>query len=426
MVDLYTTIEQCGDIRSLSMAWESTNDNEVEDSFVMEIQEGVMRAVLRGTKGQLERLDIKPLMIPQCPLPKALLQFKHLLSFKFIRDDRAWGCEGEVDNSDTNLGEHDCIRDPHMQALQAVVHNNRQLKELRIDHDCDIHFHDACALFSDASDTKRIQPLALRILTISGIQFSSALGPHRSPFSKLQHLRVDSIYSHIPLDNLWISLQASETTLKTLITFQASDRLVYYLASYSGLQELVIEDIETPLGCTTLFFDTALPKHASSLTKLSISLGFGIEYLHGWSFAPSLWMPALNSLRILKYLQLSPGTGGGISLDSTPEIHDFDERTLQIFLSYQEMLDGICQLEGLETLEIFKPFGVRGSGTQYADWTDNVVETLERVVEQLRSKTKFPSALVLFSGRYCSTRAKGGGSGALWHYIRISDEFDDS
>ncbi|KAF8651506.1 hypothetical protein AX16_004718 [Volvariella volvacea WC 439] len=417
MEDLCATIERCTGVRSLSVKWR-VYGNSSRTLWCAQTQGWVADAVLKGTNGKLEELEIES--STSVRIPPSFLQLKQLRVFKFTLDEEGWWCNsfglGEEVNTDMGNADNHCIREGCRNALLAIIRSNSQLKELYIVQGCGLGFHDIGVLFPGVSDdSDGGGPMGLHAFTIKGVKFPRSLDPCRSPFIGLQHLRVLSPYSLLPLDNLWTSLQAAGTTLKTLTTSQTSHPLILYLASYSGLQELVLLEIEDQPDCISprsiaLFFEVAIPQHATSLGKLSISFQRGIDHLDGWSFTPSLWMPALQSLKALKSLHLSPG-----SCDTTPfDSHTLpynsinqEQNALSIYRSYQEILDSIFQLKGIQNVEIF--------------WTRSGIQDSNRALvreaaKQLRGRNEAPPVLVLLRESYYLKRIEGKGSN-VWGYV---------
>ncbi|KAF8662695.1 hypothetical protein AX16_001137 [Volvariella volvacea WC 439] len=348
----------------------SLKDKQKARALISEIQEGIAEAVLKATIGGMKGLeiDLSEGSYKHCYTPASILQFKSLCSFKFALDEFGRGCDalnlwGDV--SVVDPASHHCIPEDFKKVIRTLIGNNKHLDELYISQGCAVDLHDASTLFRHAGGGAERQPLLLHTFTMKGVQFSHPPDPLHSPFTNLQHLRVHSVYSILPLNNLWLGLQASGTTLKTLLTSQVSHPLTSYLASYSGLQELSIQNIEDIPAWTSskvimTFFEIALLRHAPSLTSLSISYRRNIQYLEGWSFTPSLWMPALKSLKALKFLGLPPEKSDNISLSSLMNSDDdtltyLDVKILRQLGPYQNVLDNVCQLGKIETLQLFWP-----------------------------------------------------------------------
>ncbi|KAF8649047.1 hypothetical protein AX16_006048 [Volvariella volvacea WC 439] len=396
--DLYTAIERCTAIRSLTLYWYSRGEKEEVMEFIQEIQERIAAAVLKGTDGKLEKLELEPIASPQYALPRAILQFKRLHLFNLVLEGHRW-CKGldswgwgEIDEH-ADLTEHDCIQKHHKKALQVVIRNNPQLEELHIVQSCAIEFHDAGILSPHANDENG-QSLALHTLTISGIKFSSVL-------------------------ELSFRQTATPSSPSTLFVHSSRQFVDIPTSGRSDVEdtddlssELVIENLEKEPESAALFFGVALPRHASSLTNLSISFQYGVEYLDGWSFTPSLWMPALRSLSVLRTLHLFPGTGDSLL---TPESDGLSRYEVQIFRSYQEVLDNICKLKDLKILEIFWPNQKFIMEETYGDWITSSCETVGTVAQHLKAKSGAPPALKLLTTTYSPERLKGITN--MWRYI---------
>ncbi|KAF8663654.1 hypothetical protein AX16_000896 [Volvariella volvacea WC 439] len=439
---LYNTIEQFKHLNSFEIRWEQGYDSEETNKFVYDIQESVTKAVLKATGGKVGRLNIKPWISWAVPLPSGLTGFVGLEHLAFVV--KQWECsmlndvfsDGGVWSDERKR--HTCIQPGYKDALQSLIRNNPTLKTMELRQGCVTDFYDAWALFV-GSPNSTAQPLLqdLRTLIINGVTFPHVISSQMSPFLHLEHLEVQSTYRVTPLDNLWLSLQAAGTLLKTLKTHQVSLSLVSYLALYSGLQHLVIQDIQGLPAChspevTSKFFQEVLPRHSSSLIQLSISFETGITYLEGWSFTPGLWMPALRSLNQLKSLRLYPGNeerfreleprSPATGVGGEDRKQELDDKYAALTRNYQEVLDCVGSLQHLESLEIVLPGRRWGwCGTGRLRWALHSRKILGEVVKRLRSERDVPRELILFSGRYDAKKdedSQGGG----WQYVLRPNE----
>ncbi|KAF8646903.1 hypothetical protein AX16_007052 [Volvariella volvacea WC 439] len=442
VVKFCKTIEQFQNLTSFKVEWEPGFDDTEETTVRMHnLQERVAEAAHTATGGRLERLVIIPWRKRGYELPRKLVEFSGLKELEFKLDEYGWGCDGlnswgerweGYDESEP----HECIPPSYKGGLRSIVRNNPGLEVFRIKQGCAIDFHDADSLFvgHGGDDTAP----ALHTLVMKGIQFPRAIPAQGSPFTSLRHLNALTPHLILPLDNLWKSLEAAGTRLETLKIRQVSLPLCSYLASYSGLRQLSIKDLnETPghtsISTATPFFAEALPRHASSLTRLRIAFQAGVHYLEGWSFTPKLWVPALRSLTALKILRLYPGDvdrfsspilqqrhDPGVSqsseddAQSEPEpVDEYDEEAEKerrdqqkaiyraaIVHNYQEVLDHVECVCQLETLQIIWPDEIWGCGTGHMQWLEECRETVSGVVKELRSRNGVPKVLALLSGFY--------------------------
>ncbi|KAF8662707.1 hypothetical protein AX16_001149 [Volvariella volvacea WC 439] len=452
---LYKTLERLESLESLKIVWESGyNDSAETTEFVYEIQEKALEAVLKATGGTLNKLVVKPWSNRDLPLPRALGEFKGLRALAVNFDKYGCGCRGldrwgQRASWFEEMGSHGCIPQGYQEVLNRLTRNSPELQVFEVREGCAIDFYNADELFCGIGDKGSSsdgdeEPLKLRKLTITGVKFFRALNFNISPFIYLQHLDVPSLYSINSLDNLWLSLQATGTTLKSLKTSQVSLPLAFYLASYSGLQCLTIENIEDLPPCTDpkvtgVFFHDALPRHAASLSKLCISFNLGIDYLEGWSFTPELWMPALLSLEVLETLELYPSDevkarrlerrrqSAGIdnSAESGEKIEDADgeeeeeDEHSKLVRNYQEVLNHIGSLSSLVMLRILWPRQRHGCGTAMMRWIRRSAGVVRKVAEELRSGSGVPRELDLFCGRYNAKRDEpsNGELGCSWRYV---------
>ncbi|KAF8662696.1 hypothetical protein AX16_001138 [Volvariella volvacea WC 439] len=348
--DLYNTIGQLKNLTSFKISWQDATSHRYHPQsevmkLVQEIQEGLAGAVWRATGGMLRELTIEPWITRPVGLPDALLQFRELRTLRFDCLPPQWK---------PNLAAHihTVVSDLFQDNLGVLVRGNPHLESLQISKGW--RFFNATPLFHYPGEGDG--PSALCTLTIEGVEFSHTLDLRQSPFLNLQHLHVLSSYSSLPMDHLWLALQASGIRLRTLVTQQVSHPLVKYIASYSGLEQLAMQDIEdlhvcTSPECTELFFKTALPRHSSTLTKLSI---VSTNYPGAWAFNPPLWMPALESLQSLESLQLYPRIRSSFNPPQSHEdyISHKDHYEEMFTEPYQEALDHIGGLIRLEILEI--------------------------------------------------------------------------
>ncbi|KAJ7139211.1 hypothetical protein C8R44DRAFT_867376 [Mycena epipterygia] len=98
---------------------------------------------------------------------------------------------------------------------------------------------------------------------------------------------LSSLHLHCPADwsEIWTLLRNERIYLKDLATNVTCDDLLVYLASYSGIERIHLQfrysdsDIESD-RLANIFFDTVLPRHATSLMQLSCLA----SYEGRWSF----------------------------------------------------------------------------------------------------------------------------------------------
>ncbi|KAF8662705.1 hypothetical protein AX16_001147 [Volvariella volvacea WC 439] len=453
---LYNMIERLTRLNALTMSWkeaDSCGPGEEITDFVHEIQGGMAEAVFKATGGRLAVLDVQPWAARPMGFPEALLEFRGLRVLRFGLDVYGSGCNkwnrwGVLSNP---ASMHKCVPRVFQEGLRRLVGNNPGLEVVDVVQGCVLNHLDAGLVFvrpedEDSSEGEEEGAGAVRSLKLMGVAFPRVLDLRRSPFSNLQHIEVLSSYSVLAFDNLWISLHASGITLRTLKAYQVSHPLVEYLASYSGLQELTIQCIEKLPACTSkestrLFFQTALPQHSASLTKLTISLTHHVQFISGWSFNPSLWMPALESLHALKFLHLSPGIGDNFrappSSDHYKVFKGRYERT--VTQAYQEVLDHVGCLASsssssgasrceLELVEIFWTGQIVGLKDSLGFLPADVRDLMRAVVKNLRSRTGVPKRLVLsereyrLEGREAERGRKGEGE-VEWGYVLKDKEY---
>lgn len=182
-------------------------------------------------------------------------------------------------------------------------------------HGCLIRGFDSKYIFPP-----RDSPSPLTTLTIKGLNFDrlSSLIPANS-LCNLTHLTVQNRASHFKFDILWSSLKATRAELQTLVSCQMTYPLCVYLASYSGLRELMITKIERDADfasgkTSSAFFDDVLPQHAKTLRKLKVGhspvSAQDVEE-HGtyWAFPErhdGRWGRALSKLTALTSLHIEP------------------------------------------------------------------------------------------------------------------------
>ncbi|KAF8662703.1 hypothetical protein AX16_001145 [Volvariella volvacea WC 439] len=445
IVDLYKTIGRLERLKSFKVVWEfehGWDESEATRDFIYEIQERVVEAVLKVTGGTLNQLTIKPKIIGKhrFALPTRLGEFKGLRELHVVFDKYGNSCSG-LDRwgqiSEWYGEEHDCKPEGYEEVLQGLIRNNSGLQVLDLQKGCGIEFSDAAELF--LSDDER-HLSSLQKLTVSGVRFSPTLKTQSFPFARLQHLEVPSIYSILSLDHFWPSLQTAGAKLKILKTHQVSLSLVAYLASYSGLQQLTIKDIESLPTCTdsevpAMFFNDALPRHGASLKELCISFYANISFLDGWSFTPKLWVPALPSLVALRSLYLHPGDQAqalrlqgqsqattGLNSDDDDEdeaIVEIEDEHSKLVRHYQEILDHVGSLPNLEFVSILWTRHFWGRGTGRIRWAKRSRATLAEVVKELRSENGVPKQLALFR-MLCDAKKNEESGESGWEYVRNS------
>lgn len=115
----------------------------------------------------------------------------------------------------------------------------------------------------------------LKHLTLLGNQWT--LSPHWSSiqWSHLQSLEVERPSVRLG-DQFWQVLRQSGVTPRKLVVRGRLDpQLIDYLESFSGLEELVLQDNSPVIdrGLSVRFYDEVIPRHASTLIKLSIISG---------------------------------------------------------------------------------------------------------------------------------------------------------
>ncbi|KAF8662715.1 hypothetical protein AX16_001157 [Volvariella volvacea WC 439] len=452
MAQFYKMIEQLKSLKSFKIIWMSIcNNTEEMIGFYNKIPEQIVEAVFKATGGVLDKLVFKP-GEHDIPLPKRLAEFRGLreLTIKFDKYGKET-CSmldtyGEGVRREGHLGTeaHGCVPSVYKEVLLELVRNNPGLQYLEVRGNCAVDFHDGGELFGcggEGAPEGRI--LKLCKLTMTGVRFLHVLNTPTSPFTHLKHLDVPSRYSINPLDNLWMSLQISRTTLQTLRTHQISLPLISYLTSYSGLQHLAIEKIAdsrpyTDPKVVAMFFHDVLTRHAVSLTKLRIGLSAGVDYLEGWSFNPTLWMPALRSLVVLDSLYLHPGDKDSVVLEeglstgddrdtdiSKDEDSDADEddrgERRKLVRVYQGVIDHVESLPCLVTLGILWPerkwvIGKRRTG--YMRWSWASAGMVSRVVKRLRSRNGVPKELVLYHRAYEACQWENAPDGdERWRYV---------
>ncbi|KAF8641381.1 hypothetical protein AX16_010002 [Volvariella volvacea WC 439] len=388
------TIERFRNVNSLKVEWKSgSNDKKETTARVHEIQERVIEAVYKATEGKLDRLAIIPWQEKGYDLPKKLKEFRGLREMEFTLDEHGWACRrlgrfGSSSTQDNSSKLRHCVPPSYNDALQSIVCNNPGLEVLKL------------TKLLTHNDGGHGKTLALRSLSMHGIRFPSVIEAQHSPFAHLRHLAVPTPYTVSSLDNLWKSLEAIGTPLETLETHQVTLPLCSYLASFSGLRRLAIQNLDDNPECvnprvTTSFFNSSLPRHSASLATLLISFQVDISYLDGRSFTPKLWMPALHSLTALKSLHLHP----------VQQREGIETQTLQqgqpspLIRSYRQVIDHIESLTQLRTLEIIWPDETWGGGTGYERWFYASIKTVSEAVQELRSWNGVPQELVLLRGR---------------------------
>ncbi|KAJ7115090.1 hypothetical protein C8R43DRAFT_125038 [Mycena crocata] len=130
-------------------------------------------------------------------------------------------------------------------------------------------------------------------------------------------LEVLGVPSTRGLDGICSELQASNIQLKELSATDATNSLLRYLNSYSGLEHLVLSRPDRDELAKT-FFDTVLPQHADSLRTLSCRTG----YEGPWCLGPHnieriLLLRRLESVEISLNAQNVVVWGGGINILQT-------------------------------------------------------------------------------------------------------------
>ncbi|KAF8646902.1 hypothetical protein AX16_007051 [Volvariella volvacea WC 439] len=425
---LCRTLGKLKNLTSFEITWESGYDDKEDTTLrIHEIQERVIDAIYEATEGKLVKLVINPWKEKGYGLPKRLKEFRGLRELEFTMDKYGWGCRaldrfGERSTWYNETESHQCIPPSYKDTLQSMISKNPGLDIFKLHQGCAVDFHEANVLFIHSG----ARALAMRSLFIKGIRFSRVISAKDSPFAHLRHLEVLTPYAILPLDNLWKSLEVIGAPLETLKTLQVTLSLCSYLASYSGLQQLIIMELDDVPECThpnvtSAFFNDSLPQHSSSLTKLHISLRTDISHLMGWSFTPELWMPAMRSLARLKSLHLYPGEVERFlprrepNSDETEDYDDSDEidtsaYSAALVQAYQEVIAHVESLPRLQTLEIIWPDKTWGCGTGRMRWLNGCKRTLSQVVKNLRCTNGVPKELVLLSGRH-DARRMGDGSG---------------
>ncbi|KAF8662709.1 hypothetical protein AX16_001151 [Volvariella volvacea WC 439] len=414
---LYRAIERFETLQSFEIKWHFGWDGAELKQFVEEMQGHIAEAVLKATGGVLSKLVIRGQVRAESEFAflNELRRFNGLRVLKIGFGTYGWGCSG-LDRWGQRASwyeetePHKCVPQLYKDAVKDLIGNSPGLQELEIKAHCAIDFFDAdkifLGVFDDASgsDRTRRPKLELRSLAITG---------------------------------------TAGTKLKTLTTHQVSLPLATYLASYSGLRHLIINDIEDLPPCvdpkvTTAFFHDALPQHAASLTELCITFKPAIDYLDGWSFDPALWAPALLSLEALESLRLYPGNKKARRMERTiamdnayetnrnvdgdansGETEEEDDEHLTLLRNYQEVLDHVGSLPSLGTLGITWPGRNFGCGTGTWRWGMRSAATVSRVADKLKSNNGVPRVLVLFCGTY---DVKGDEHGSEleggWNYVR--------
>ncbi|KAF8646900.1 hypothetical protein AX16_007049 [Volvariella volvacea WC 439] len=444
---VYETIGRLQCLTSLDLQWESTYEikGQAAADCLFTIQDRIVEAVYRATGGRLDRLAVEPALKSHgYGLPGRMLEFRGLRIMESKLGTMGQRCGG-LDKSGERRFPYDenapecCISPGYKEGLRAIVRNNPGLEVFAIRQGCVMDFYDVGELFGKEG---KESALALRQLTVQGLRFPHTIPTHNSPFAHLEHLNVLFNSSLMPLDNLWKSLEATGTKLKTLTTHQLS------LASYSGLQQLAIMQIDnttrewTDSSAVTAFFNNLLPRHSSSLTKLSTLFRPGITHLDGWSFTPHVWKPALQVLSALNTLSMysaeidEPPYSVMRKWEETDESGRINEIETELqaerrvsqtsFVAnvtriYQEVIDHVEGLPRLQTLEIRWPDEVLWTvGTfRRRKW---LICAMKSVVKRLRSCSGVPRELVLLSGVYGSRRVEDSGAGEEWEFFEIESE----
>ncbi|KAF9266006.1 hypothetical protein L218DRAFT_997358 [Marasmius fiardii PR-910] len=108
--------------------------------------------------------------------------------------------------------------------------------------------------------------------------------------------------SGIGNDALWILLREEGIRLRDLAVTVISQELVDYLQSYSGLETLVLSDVESDQtrNASEAFYQKVLPKHAQTLVSLTVDA----QNTHEWCLTQKNAM-AFQSCRNLMNLSVS-------------------------------------------------------------------------------------------------------------------------
>ncbi|KAF8655825.1 hypothetical protein AX16_002910 [Volvariella volvacea WC 439] len=337
-------IEGSAALHSLTLVWSHPWGNEDPATYftIEDWQDRIIKSVLSSTGGFIRNLSIQaPMNIDG--LPPSLLDVQGLKSLK-LRINQ-WKCTGgqhfrrAAGHLSTAGKDVCCIHPSVAHIVGRMIQQNTTLEQLEVLQGC-------MSRPWAALDTIGDSLLHLQHLHLSGFSFPATTSPLFNSFRCLQSLSVRPKYSDMVVDNLWASLKAENIRLTKLLTAQVSVAFAEYLASFSGLEELDIRCInkipdDISLQLTPAFFDRALPSHSQSLRKLAVHFDNGAYRVPGWYYDPSIWLPALSQMTVLRSLHVYPQYQEQFALDDDP-IHQ----------SYQNIIHDLSGLRSLETLEL--------------------------------------------------------------------------
>ncbi|TFK71982.1 hypothetical protein BDN72DRAFT_957701 [Pluteus cervinus] len=406
--DLWKTLSLLQSLISVEFAWKYGYDDDEETRIrVQNIRSQVASAIMKATGSRLEKLTIHP-PIGELDIPKPFLHVQGLIEFGIDYEQSGWGCDESSESDGEEAGSKaqggpptcDCKALPVDTDIAGILAANPTLQDLRIVHGCLGKGYPAKALFT--SQLSDLRSITMEGLSTWGIE---TLLPAPS-FQNLRHVNIMSSYQYHPVDPLWASMKAAGTILETLVTAQISSSLIDFLASFSGLRNLKIDDIITDSSCsspkiTSSFFDLALPRHFSTLESFSLSYGGNVKQIPGWDFDPVLWSSFLPKMTALKSLHIPPYAPEG-------------SQAAQIAARYQTVIDTVQLVPNLELLQIHWPDRIHGCGTGRMKWVRSCVATLDETVKDLRcdGEVAKPKTLRLFNGIHRAI-ASGGSS---WRY----------
>ncbi|KAF8651377.1 hypothetical protein AX16_004824 [Volvariella volvacea WC 439] len=375
-------------LKSLKLMW--MESDYYSKPVMVEVQEQLLKKVLRATGGHLKKL-VWSLPVP-CPIPEAVSRFQGLEEFQLIMDHVACSRRCFPGSSDP------CVPDDVLNILQQMVHTNSNLFCITVDIPCRNLFFDVTKLFKNASSVQSLHLGGMACPTLIPNQ------PIQSSLCNLRRLVIGSQFA--VLDRFWISLRNAQISLEHLDTAQTSTSLFDYLSSFRGLKSLSIKICpgNLPQDGAATFFNTILRKHSDTLESLSIRIAAHLGAYGEWRYTPYLWNSALTSTPRLVALSLH-----------APHIRasQSEDFLLAMVDNYQGVITGLECINTLQCLTIYWSEVVRNRRSGYSRWMGKRDALVEDMVMRLRCRDGKPGILKLRTGTYTAEREASGSS---WLY----------
>lgn len=412
---IWETIARMYSLKSVTISWEDGYKDDTKTSQgIKKWQDEICASVVKATEGKLEGLSIS-LSKSANRIPAALLQLHGLKRLKVVRGEQGWACRiihryAPPNDDHPRMSGPCCDMLPTDNGIRDIIRTNPSLEVLEILQGCRTHGFSAEDVLPETLTT-------LHTITFEGLSFlanPASYLANPAPLENIRHATFTSTYRTYNLDTLWKSMKAARTHLETLRTSQISYHLVDYLASYTGLREFVVRDIQDLPACVgpdvlTPFLDKLLPTHGETLETLDINFGVDVAYIEGLSFSATGWSRAMASMNALRTLCVHP-----------PKPDPYDEEDPKgselrsIERGYQEIIDTIGHHPSLQHLQIHWPEHWFGCGTGRMSYYTGVRRDLGEVVPKLTTRTGVPRELKLFSGLFTVVEEDG-----KWRYRHL-------